>query len=152
MTNKLISIITVVVVIIGGGMFYGGMKYVENKSPRDEFLRSNFESLRNLSPEQRQQRFQEFGPGDHGGGFRSRFDLENDGAQPLSGEIIVQSEGSFTIKLNNDSTKIVFVSDSTQITKFVDGTQNDLNKGEQILVTGVENPDGSYTAKAIQIR
>lgn len=151
MTNKLIPIIIAIAVIVGVGAFYGGIKYTESKSPRGELSQADFENLRNLSPEERRQRFQEFGPGDYEGGFVGRFG-SGDGSQPLSGEIISQSAGSFTIKLSDGSTKIVFVSDSTQITKSVDGTLGDLKKNEQILVSGDENPDGSYTAKTIQLR
>ena len=165
--NKLITTIIAVAIIVGGGAFYGGMKYAESNppagGPRGEFSRAD---LQNLSPEERQQRFQELGAsvggafgdhesgafrGDHEGGSRGRFGSA-DGSRPISGEIISQSDGGFTIKLSNNSTKIVFVSDSTQITKSVDGTIDDLNEGEQIFVSGTENPDGSYTAQTIQLR
>ena len=152
--NKLLSIIVVVAVLVGGGAFYGGMKYVESKNPRSGFSQAD---LQNLSSEERQQRFRGFGANiggafnqDHEGGFLGRFGSE-DGSRPLSGEIISQSEGSFTIKLSDGSTKIVFVNDSTQITKSVDGTLSDLTTGEQIFVGGTENPDGSYTAQTIQL-
>lgn len=151
MTNKLIPIIISIVVVIVG-VFYGGIKYTENKLTRNGFSQTDFQNLSNLSPEERRQRFQEFGSGDHEGNFRGRFGLENYGTRPLSGEIIVQREGSFTLKLNDGSTKIVFINDSTQIIKSVEGSLGDLNQSEQILVTGDENPDGSYTAEVIQIR
>ena len=154
--NKLITVIAVAV-IVGSGAFYGGMKYTENKSLRGEFSQADFQ---NLSPEERQQRFQELGAnisgafgGNHENGsrFRGRLDSGADGSRPLSGEIISQSKNSFTIKLSDNSTKIVFVNDSTQITKSVNGTLDDLNEGEQIFVIGDENPDGSYTAQTIQL-
>lgn len=155
--SKLIPIIITAAVIVGGA-FYGGMKYVESKNQRGELSQADFQSLRNLSPEERQQRFQELGANiggifdqDHEReGFRGRFGSGN-GSRSLSGEIISQSEGSFIIKLSDSSTKIVFISDSTQITKSVDGTLDDLNEGEQIFVIGNENPDGSYTAETIQL-
>ena len=156
--NKLITTIVAVAVIVGGGAFYGGMKYTESKSSQGGFSQADFQ---NLSPEERQQRFQGleanvsgvFG-GDHEGdiGFRGgRFGFGADGSRPLTGEIISQGDDSLTIKLSDGSTKIVFVSDSTQITKSVDGVLNDLATGEQIFIAGDENPDGSYTAKTIQL-
>ena len=157
--NKLIIPIIAVAVIVGSGAFYGGMKYAENKSPRGGFSRADFQ---NLSPEERQQRFQGFEAnvsgafgGDHEGssGFRGgRFGSGPDGSRPLTGEVISQSGDSLTIKLSNGSTKIVFVTDSTQITKSVGGIVDDISEGEQILVGGTENPDGSYTATTIQLR
>jgi len=153
--NKLIPIV-VAVAVVGSGAFYGGMQYAESKGSQGGFSQADFQ---NLSPEERQQRFQEFGANvggglnqDHeGGNFRSRFGSGTDGSRSLSGEIISQSSDSFTIKLSDDSTKIVFVSNNTQITKSVDGTVDDLSEGEQIFVSGDENPDGSYTAQTIQL-
>ncbi len=132
---------------------------MESKSPAGQFSRGDFQ---NLSSEERQQRFQELGAnvsgvfgGDHEGedGFRGgRFGSGTGGSRSLTGEVISQSDDSLTIKLSDGSTKIVFVSDSTQITKSVDGTIDDLSEGEQIFVSGSENPDGSYTAQIIQLR
>ena len=156
--NKLVIIIITIAVIVGGGAFYGGMKYTESKSPQGGFSRADFQ---NLSPEERQQRFQGLGAnvsgaftGNHegGSGFRDgRFGSGVDGSPPLIGEVISQSNDSLTIKLNDGSTKIIFVSNNTQITKSIDGTIDDLNKGEQIFIGGTENPDGSYTAQTIQL-
>ena len=153
--NKLITTIIVVAVIVGSGAFYGGMKYTESKSPRDGFSRGDFQ---NLSLKERQQRFQAIGganvgsafSGDHEGG--SGFGSRTGGSQPISGEIISQSDGSLTIKLSDGSTKIIFVTDSTQITKSVNGAMDDLATGEQVFVAGTENPDGSYTAQTVQLR
>lgn len=154
--NKLVTTIIAVAIIVGGGAFYGGMKYTESKNSRDRFWQADFQ---NLSPEERQQRFQELGANvsgafrDHEGGFRGGFGSGQDGGiRSLSGEIISQSEDSLTIKLSDDSTKIVFINNSTQITKSVEGSLDDLVPGEQIFVSGDENPDGSYTAQTIQLR
>lgn len=158
MTKLLLTIIAVAV-IVGGSSFYGGIKYTENKGPARQFSGENFQ---NLSPQERQQRFQELGAnvsgvfgGDHqdGGGFRGgRPSFRADGFRSLIGEIISQNEDNITIKLSDGSTKIVFISESTQITKTVNGILGDLTKGEQIFVSGAENSDGSYTAQTIQLR
>jgi len=152
--NKLILII-IALIIVSGGTFYGGIKYQENKS---ELSQTDFEGFRNLSPEERMQRMQEAGMGadmsgavgDHAGTFRGGPGSMG-GPGMISGEIIAQNEDSFTIKLNNDSTRIVFISENTQITKSVSGILDDLEQGEQIFVNGSENPDGSYTAQTILI-
>ena len=56
--NKLVTTIITVAVIVGGGAFYGGIKYTESKNHQSGFSQADFQ---NLSPEERQQRFQGFG-------------------------------------------------------------------------------------------
>ena len=152
MSKKFITIILISNLIVIGVGVYGGIKYAESGSLRNEFSRADFQ---NLSPEERQQRFSATGgraSGDHeGGSFRGGFGSGSDGTRPLAGEIITQNEDSFTIKLSDGSTKIIFVNDSTQITKSVDGVLDDLMNGEQMFISGDENPDGSYTAQTIQL-
>ncbi|MCH7759449.1 hypothetical protein IID20_03770 [Patescibacteria group bacterium] len=153
MNNKLIPLIIVLVAVIGIGAFYGGTKYMESKSLSGGLSPADFKDFRSLSPEQRQQRFQEFGSGDHQpGDSRGRFNLNDDGERPLNGEIVSQGDGSLVLKLNNDSTKIIFITEDTEITLSVKGVLTDLTAGLQIMISGAENPDGSYTAKVIQVR
>lgn len=54
MTKKTLPIIAALIVV-GGGVFYGGMKYAESKSSAKNSA-SNFRSFQNLSLEERQQR------------------------------------------------------------------------------------------------
>jgi len=49
------------------------------------------------------------------------------------------------------SSKIVFFSDSTEISKTTEGSMDDIEIGKEIMVTGSQNSDGSYTAKTIQL-
>jgi len=153
--NKL-ALIVIALIIVGGGAFYGGMKYQENKGGLSQ---TDFEDFRNLSAEERTQRMQEMGmeanmsgaSGDHAVAYRGDSGSMG-GSGMIAGEIISRNEDSFTIKLNNDSTRIVFISEITQITKSVSTTLDDLEQGEQIFVNGSENPDGSFTAQTIQLR
>ncbi len=155
--NKSITTIIAVAVIVGGGAFYGGMKYTESNPPaggRGEFSQADFSARGG----------QGFGAnvggvlgGAHegGSGFSARGGSAFGGrgaSRPLVGEVLSQTEDSLTIKLSDGSTKIIFVSGDTEITKSVDGTIDDLGEGEQIFVGGTENPDGSYTAQTIQLR
>jgi len=120
----------IILIIIGGGSFWGGMKYQQNK------ISSQRTSFQNLSPEQRQQFVQRAGRA---------------GANFLSGEVINKDEKSLTLKLPDGSTKIVFFSGSTQISKATEGTIDDIEIGKQIMVSGDQNSDGSLTAKTIQL-
>lgn len=140
--------LTVVAVIAAGGIvFYGGMTYGQSKTP-------NFQ---NLTPDQRQQMFQQGGTGANGArgartGTGANFARNGAGANPVSGEIISKDDKSITIKLRDGGSQIVFFSGSTEISKFISGTSNDLAIGENIFIGGSKNPDGSVTATTIQLR
>lgn len=136
--KKIIPII-ILIVITGGVAFYGGIKYGQRREFFQRFLRQDFQ---NLSPEQRQQFFQE----NIRGGFQRRV-----GPNFLSGEVIAKDTQSLTLKMPDGSTKIVFFSDSTKVSKIIDGSISDIEIGKKISVVGQQNPDGSYTAKIIQL-
>ena len=140
--KKLIPIIILAIIIIGGGAFYGGMKYAQNK------VQGGFQNLRNLSSEERQQRLQQMGA-DVGAGFRSG---NSGGSDFISGKIISKDDKSLTVKLPNGGSKIIFFSESTEISKFASGSANDLEIGKTITVNGTANQDGSITSNSIQIR
>jgi len=147
---KQILPIIIALVIISGGAFYGGMKYAQSKSPQG-FAQGNFQDLRNLSPEERQQRFQQAGAagmiglsgGRSGNGTDSGF---------VAGEVISKDDTSITVKLQDGGSKIIFYSDSAEISKFVSGNATDLEIGKSVVINGKANEDGSVTAQSIQIR
>ena len=128
---KKLLIIIIALAVVGGGAFYGGMKYEESKRVR---------GFQDFSQEQK-------------GQMRQRFDVGRDlGTSLVTGEIIAKDEKSITIKLHDGGSKIIFFSESTDITKSGSGSIDDLKIAGQIFISGEENPDGSYTAKTIQIR
>lgn len=125
----------VALVIIGGGAFYGGMKYAQSQTPtRGQF--SNGQGMGNG----------QF-PGGPGGGTRGGV---NGGF--TAGEIISKDETSITIKMQDGSTKIVLVGSSAQVMKSTTGSIDDLAVGTQVTITGSANSDGSVTAQSVQIR
>jgi len=134
-----IILILILTVMVGGGAFYGGMKYAQSKSS------SRFA---NLSPEQRQQGFQQLGASVTGGTRGG-----NSGSSGFTlGEIISKDDKSITIKLRDGGSKIIFYSDATEVDKFVSGTSSDLEVGKTVNVSGKTNQDGSVTAQSIQLR
>ena len=157
-TRKLLPVVMAIVIIVGGGAFYGGIKYAEDTPSTGleqgdyavQFSRENFQ---NLSPEQRQQRFQELGA-NAGAVFRRGFGNEQHGRSGGSavGEVIAKDDTSITVKLQDGGSKIVFLSDSTRIIKLVEGALTDLTIGKNISITGSTNSDGSVTAQIIQLR
>lgn len=149
--NKLITIVIAVAVVVGGGAFFGGMKYAESKNSRGRLSQADFQNLQNLSPEERQQRLQQLGA-NAGAGFRGGRTGGQVGGGFTSGEIISKDDKSITVKLRDGGSKIVFLSDSTEITKSAEGTLGDLEVGKNISVNGTTNSDGSVTAQSIQLR
>ncbi len=133
MTKKISAIVAVAIVLVGGGAFYGGMKYAQSKIPQ-RTGQGNFGDL------------QRSGAANMGG-------LRGNGSGGFTtGEIIAKDSSSVTVKLNDGGSKIVFYSDTTAVDKFAKGTAGDLQIGESITVNGQANQDGSLTAQTIQIR
>jgi hypothetical protein len=138
--KKILPVFIAIVIIVGGGAFYGGMKYAESKG--DSAARNGFPNFGKLSPEEGQ-RFAG-GPGGPGGKIS--------GTNFTSGEIISADDKSVTVKLPDGGSKIIFFSDSTKITKSTEGNAEDLKVGENIMANGTANQDGSITAETIQLR
>ena len=126
----------IVMLIIGGGSFYGGMQYQKTQTPVP-------------SPQNG------IGGGFvRGGGGGQVFGAGRGGAGGgmVNGDILSKDDKSVTVKLRDGGSKIVFFSPATRIGKTTDGAVIDLEVGKQITVTGVTNSDGSVTAQMIQIR
>lgn len=122
----MVIIIVVVALAVGAGGFFAGMKYQQSKGPAGRF--GNFQGARNGNFGQR------------GQGFR-----------PVNGEIISSDDKSITVKLQDGSSKIVLITDTTSINKSSEGSKSDLKTGEKVAVFGTENSDGSVTAQNIQL-
>jgi len=128
MKNNILVIIVIVAIVASGAAFFGGMKYQESKRPQF----GNGQGPRN--------QFQQGAGARQGQGFR-----------PVSGEIISQDDKSITVKLQDGSSKIVILSETTSINKAEQGSKEDLKTGEQVAVFGTENSDGSVTAQNVQL-
>lgn len=132
--KKILPII-IVVVIVAGGAFYGGMKYGQSKVPVPDFRQGDFQRTTGAGGNQQ-----------GGGGFTSgEIIAKDDPAKDGAGK-------SITIKLQNGGSKIIFYSESTEISKFASGSSNDLEIGKTIMANGTANQDGSITAQTIQMR
>jgi len=125
--KKTIPIIIAIVIVVAGGTFYCGMKYQESKLPKGLAGR-NFQNI---------------------GGLNGSTGQRNSNFS--NGEIISKDDKSITIKLRDGGSKIIFLSDSTKITKQADGSSDDFEVGKSIMVGGKQNSDGSITADTIQL-
>jgi hypothetical protein len=130
MKNNYVITVILVLVFAGAG-FYGGMKYQQSQ-------KTSFN-------------------GQSGSGqFTTRQGIRNGGAnkggfRPVAGEIISADDKSITVKLQDDSSKIVLINDKTQINKAETANKSELKAGEKVSVFGSENTDGSVTAQNVQL-
>jgi hypothetical protein len=147
--RKFIFIIAGVAIVVGGGSFFGGMKYAESKNPF-KMLRGDTAGFANLSQGDQQARFQQFGT--NGAAQRGTRAGGGSGGAMIGGEIISKDDKSITVKIADGGSKIIFFSDTTQITKSAAGSSADLKVGENVSANGTTNSDGSITAQTIQLR
>lgn len=127
--KKIIVPIVITIVVAGGLGFYGGMTYGRSVS----------QASRRAGGFQQAAQQGGFGPSRQGGGI-------------TGGEIMSKDATSITVKLGSGGSKIVFVSSSTAVMKSAAGSLSDLVMGEQVVVSGSANSDGSITAQSVQIR
>lgn len=130
----MLPVIIGVAVLVGGGAFYGGMKYAQAKAPARGARTGQFAGAAGAGG-----RTGGAGARGFGGGFTSGQILSNDGK-------------TLTLKLGTGGSKIVFLSDTTEVTKFVPGAATDLAVGKNVMVVGKANDDGSVTASSVQLR
>ena len=133
--NNQMIITMILVLIVGAGAFFGGIKYQESKSPAKQFGNG--------------QR-----PNGTGGqttnGIGTGVKNGNNGRQ-IIGEILSKDDKSITVKLTDGSSRIILLSGTTTVNKAAEATQDDLIVGTTVAVFGTENTDKSVTAATIQV-
>ena len=137
MNNKIVMA-AVAALVVGGGLgFFGGVKYQQSKTQnlRTQFTQRATGAGGNLAFGQAQ------------GGRRGQ-----NGSGFVTGSILSKDEKSLTIKSMDGGSKIVYYSQSTQISKPAPVQVSDLNVGDNVLVAGSAGSDGSITAQTIQFR
>ncbi|MFA5076112.1 MAG: hypothetical protein WC480_01705 [Patescibacteria group bacterium] len=134
--KKIIPIFIVILLIVGAGAFYGGLKYGQSqKSAGRGFAMTG-----------------NFGPGGQQGPNGMNLSKNQNGGGFANGEIIAKDDKSITVKLNDGGSKIILYSAGTSVGKTIDGNAADLGVGQTIMANGKTNSDGSITATSIQIR
>jgi hypothetical protein len=128
--NKKIGVFVLILVLMCV-TFYGGVVYGKSKNINN----STFAQSRNFSQSLAGMRN---GRGNMGG--------------LISGEILSKDNQSIVIKMRDGGSKIVILTNTTMVSKNVDGTLADLEIGKQVSVNGETNSDGSVSAQSVQIR
>jgi len=134
-----IAVVVLAVIAVGVGALFGGRAWGESASSSDQT--------------QRQFATDGSGPFNRGDGSapgdgtgRGMF-----GGNAVTGSIIAVDSSSITVQTSDGSTKIVLFGDSTGITLVTEGSVADLKTGEDVLVTGTTNDDGTVTATSIRL-
>ncbi|MFZ2188702.1 MAG: hypothetical protein WAV73_04030 [Candidatus Moraniibacteriota bacterium] len=138
--KKHIMAMTGVIILIAGGMFYGGMLYGKKVAVK---AASQSEPVFGRGMGNR-------AGGANGGVMGGQRGLA--GAGFSAGQIISKDDTSITIKSRDGGSKIVYYSSTTSIGKTAPGAALDLLVGEDVMVTGTSSADGSIAAENIQIR
>lgn len=124
--SPIITIIVAVVFLAGG--FFADMKYQQMQATKASNASTGFGSQN------------QFGRGGRTGGLR-----------PTTGEVISTDSTSLTVKLQDGSSKIVILSEKTQINKAEAAMKSDIKTGMRVAVFGTDNSDGSVTAQSVQL-
>lgn len=135
--NKQIALTIAAVLVVGVGAFFGGQAYAKGRSNPAFNGRPGAGQFRNANG----------ASGTPGANFRGGMNV---GA--VNGEILSKDDKSITVKLADGGSKIVFVSESTTVSKTEAGSLSDLETGKQVTVFGKTNDDGSVTAQNVQLR
>jgi len=129
MKPKMIVLLVVVALAIGGASFYGGMQFANAAKSAQARTFGNMQGRTGMPG----------GAGRNGGGM-------------TAGQVLSKDATSLTVKLNSGGSKIVFYSASTTVSKMASGTMDDVTQGSDVTVIGTPNQDGSVTATAVQLR
>jgi hypothetical protein len=152
-SSTIVLAVAVGVVALAAGLFVG-MSYGKGHPSVETAMKT----VSDLTPEQMAQ-LGTSGGGFPGGGFPGggfpggAAGGGNGNARGgfTAGSIVSNDGSTITIKMNDGSTKFVLFSGSTTIRKSAEGTSADLVAGENVVVTGSANSDGSITATQIQL-
>lgn len=134
--TAILAVVIAVLFAVGG--FFAGTHVQKLRTGRTLIMGGNFQRGQEIG--------QRFDGQARGGNQASMV-----GYKPTSGEVISVDASSVTVKLVDGSTKVILLSDNTQVNKTDEATREDIKTGETITVFGTINTDGSVVAQNIQL-
>ena len=141
MTKKAWIWAIIVVIVVAGGCFWGGMTYAASKTPS---AAARFAGA--------------------GGTFAGRtgatgFGGATAGGGGTVGTVIQVGNGTFTVQLPSSTsttattgTKLVLVDNATEIDELESVPVSNIQVGQTVTVAGTANSDGSVTASSVMLR
>lgn len=133
------TVAAVVVVAVGLGCLFGGRAWGAGGSDHNGKNQAEGQNWGNGN-----------GPSGMPGNGSGQFAGRNGGGM-VSGSIIAVDGTSITVQTNDGSTKIVLVGSSATISLVTKGSTSDLKTGENVVVSGTTNTDGTVTANSIRL-
>ena len=141
---------TIVMVLVAAVLgYFVGMNFPINKQAGNAQLANSGFGGRNMMQGSQNQTGNVRGGGTGAGNAAARGGMM--GARPVAGEIIALDDKSMTIKLDNNTSRIVLFDTGAIINKVDTGTAADLKVGEKVAAFGTQNTDGTMTAQNVQI-
>lgn len=140
--NKKMFIIIIALIVVGGGAFYGGLTLGKTQSSQGQM---NMPDAGNFAGRSGMDR------GSFGGvpGNVSR----TEDSVNLRGGVLSVDDGSIVLELtDNGGSKIVMLSDSTQILETKAVGAEELTEGQSVIVMGTLNDDGTVSASNVMLR
>jgi len=132
----------VIVLVVGGGSFFGGMKYQESKIQKE---RSVFSARMGGNRTQNGSLNGSQKTGNNTSGVRPS------GIAQVIGEITGVDQTTVTVKTMDGGSRIIVLSGTTSINKMAEGTKTDLAVGTRVAIFGTENTDKTVNATSVQI-
>ncbi len=135
--NRIVQIVLglVILIIVAGGSFYGGMLYGQSQGQTSRTSGARFANGQGGYPGQGNGQGQR-GFGQGGGVF---------------GQISEIGTGYMVVTDNNGKQTKVQVTDTTLIEKNASVKLTDLAQGETVMVSGSQASDGTVTARSVQV-
>jgi len=138
MNNKNLILTIIAIIVVGAGSFYGGMKYQQGRAGADFASRFGGRNSGNFAINRQDTR--NGGPNGNASNFR-----------PVVGQVLSIDNNTVTVKMQDGSSKIVILSDSTTYSQNASASESDVKVGDNIAATGTSNSDGSLTAENVQL-
>lgn len=139
-----------VIIIVAAAAFYGGMRY--ERYMVSIAVKTTSPAMRNITFGNRQNDTTTGQTGGRGMGQNSGMRRGGpNGGGFLFGEILSKDDKSLTVKTSDGGSVIVYFTDTLSVRKAETGSLSDLAIGQQVMVNGKSNPDGSLSAETVSI-